>query len=73
MDFGVIVALVIGGFILVGVLGITVRLAFFACAALAAASFLQIFLVESSGSLWLAAIGGTTGFFLFGALLGRPR
>ncbi|SMY02020.1 hypothetical protein BLIN101_03540 [Brevibacterium linens] len=35
MDFGVIVALVIGGFILVGVLGIAVRLAFFACAALA--------------------------------------
>ncbi|MCF2571162.1 hypothetical protein [Brevibacterium sp. UCMA 11754] len=73
MDIGVIVALVLAGFLLIGILGIAVRLAFFACAALAVASFLQIFLVESSGPLWLAAIGGTLGFFIFGAMSARPR
>ncbi|SMX99096.1 hypothetical protein BI49514_03048 [Brevibacterium iodinum ATCC 49514] len=67
MDIGFIVALVIGGFILVCVLGIALRLATFACAALAFYSFLHIFLVESSGPLWIAAIGGTLGFFILGA------
>ncbi|WP_350270837.1 hypothetical protein AAFP32_04600 [Brevibacterium sp. CBA3109] len=73
MDIGVIVALVIAGFLLVSILGIAIKLAIFACAALAAASFLHIFLVESSGPLWLAAIGGTLGFFFLCALTARPR
>lgn len=73
MDIGVFVALVLAGFLLVAILGVALRLAFFACAALAVASFLQIFLVEPFGPLWLAAIGGTIGFFVFGALSARPR
>lgn len=73
MEPGVIVALVIGGFLVVVLIGVAIRLAAFACAALAFFSFLHIFLVEPSGPLWIAAIGGTIGFFIFGPFLARPR
>lgn len=67
MELSHIIALAIAGAILMFVIGIAARLSIFVALGGAVYLWWYIIAVESTGTLWLMAIGATVAFFLLSA------